>query len=500
MAMDLADLLNPYVLLSLLMGVLVLYSQWFETPVSLLKPLPGPRAWPLVGNLPRLLATGFDFRAFHSRLSASFEGALFSYRVFGKNVVVIPDGELAKKAFDDADLCSKPKDEFRAKLSKRVTAGIETSCKNAWEEHREVLAVYLGRESTNDNMEQACLDEASKLVRTLQDLKGAPFAPRRLVVMSSINILCQMLFGKAFEHDDPALGQFADLVIEQQDVDEKLGLGCHLLPGWLAKLPFTSGRQRRNLEKQVVEVVAGLLNECGPSSSASSCFVSVYRKEMDERWRKVENNEVCLLDDTDLLWTCYDLITMGVRTTSQLLTGTLLFLPNLPEVQAKLQQDIADKIGLEEGPLPADKPKLPAIEAVLLETLRISRDDPRSLVRVALADVAVGNFDIPQGTVVVADGERIRHDAQTWKEPDRFNPDRFLAADGTISMHQDLMFFGRGKRVFPAESMATSIGFILLARILQRLTLSTPKDTPALSPPTCIQSLSGRLIASPRVS
>ncbi|KAH9374972.1 hypothetical protein HPB48_004197 [Haemaphysalis longicornis] len=51
-------------------------------------------------------------------------------------------------------------------------------------------------------------------------------------------------------------------------------------------------------------------------------------------------------------------------------------------------------------------------------------------------DVVINRFLKPRGTVVLPDIWAIDNDPVLWKEPQKFNPGRFLNEDGSILAHK----------------------------------------------------------------
>ncbi|CAG8795209.1 27783_t:CDS:2, partial [Dentiscutata erythropus] len=66
------------------------------------------------------------------------------------------------------------------------------------------------------------------------------------------------------------------------------------------------------------------------------------------------------------------------------------------------------------------------IDALVKETLRLSTPIPYNL-RMLDDDERMGKFDWSSGTLFWIDHHRIMNDPNRWKEPNKFNPDRFLS-------------------------------------------------------------------------
>ena len=73
--------------------------------------------------------------------------------------------------------------------------------------------------------------------------------------------------------------------------------------------------------------------------------------------------------------------------------------------------------------------------AVLLESFRITSFLPVAVPHSALADVKVKNYVIPKGAIVLPSLFHVMHNSDHFKEPEVFNPNRFLNDQGIIFLN-----------------------------------------------------------------
>jgi len=165
----------------------------------------------------------------------------------------------------------------------------------------------------------------------------------------------------------------------------------------------------------------------------------------------------------------------GHETTSRALTWALYLLARYTEVQEEVAGEIAaadlDSID------PADwGTHLPLTGAVFKETLRLY-PAATAIERVALRDHQLGQRALKEGTMVMTAPWVLHRHRKLWREPDRFDPTRFLGeAAGAISRYTYLPF-GLGPRICIGASFATQEAIIVLASFLRRLSFSYPGDT-----------------------
>ncbi|XP_041485000.1 cytochrome P450 2F2-like [Lytechinus variegatus] len=461
--MDLDTLLNPYIFCTLIMSVLVFYTQWFEYPVSNLKPLPGPRAWSILGNLPQLIAARFDISNFHERLRKMY-GAVVGYRIHSHNVVVISDLKFVREVAEHPDFCGKMRDELRENFSEESNVGILTSYGQTWEEHHDVLSSFVTEVSKSKELEDISTKEATNLSKVMTDLKDKDAAIHRYSVQTLAIIFCQVIFGKVFGIYDAPLKQLVDIIMEKQR-QAPSAVMC-LLPSYLTDWPGSGAKRRRKLDARFVNLVKELVGDHTKPNDLKPCFVKKYREESIQKIQNLDTGAITLLTSHNLLWTCIDLMTICVDEASLCLTQSLLLLASHPEEQSRLLECIGPEAKLHD-----DQEPLAYLEAVQQETKRLAPDHPWSLSLVALSDVTLGEFDIPQGAVVVANGRYLR---QGLDEPARFRPGRFLDGNGSRVELPQMVSFPGGKKTCPADLMVSLASTILTRHICQRFILSLP--------------------------
>ena len=85
-----------------------------------------------------------------------------------------------------------------------------------------------------------------------------------------------------------------------------------------------------------------------------------------------------------------------------------------------------------------------------------------------IEDTKLAGYDIPKGYQVLVNLYAIHHDPERFKEPDLFDPTRFLNEDETtVIKRNDFLTFGYGKRVCPGEPLANIELFLFITMLLQ---------------------------------
>ncbi|KAK2848605.1 hypothetical protein Q5P01_008439 [Channa striata] len=203
--------------------------------------------------------------------------------------------------------------------------------------------------------------------------------------------------------------------------------------------------------------------------------------------RSAENNntaeisaESVGLSDDHLLMTVGDIFGAGVETTTTVLKWAVTYLMHYPEVQRRIQAELDSNIAGDRTPQLSDRGSLLYLEATIREVLRIRPVAPLLIPHVALSDTSLGDFTVRKGTRVIINLWSLHHDEKEWKNPEVFEPARFLNSEGTglILPSPSYLPFGAGIRVCLGEALAKMELFLFLSWILQRFTLSVPPGDP----------------------
>lgn len=165
------------------------------------------------------------------------------------------------------------------------------------------------------------------------------------------------------------------------------------------------------------------------------------------------------------------MIFRGTDTTALLTEWVMAELILNPEKQEKLRGEIASAAGDGAAVTDAELAKLPYLQAVVKETLRVHPPGPLlSWARLSTSDVQLSNgMVIPAETTAIVNMWAITHDPHVWEDPLAFRPERFLAADVDVR-GSDLRLapFGSGRRVCPGKN----IGLVTVTRWVAELVRS----------------------------
>ncbi|KAJ7311147.1 hypothetical protein JRQ81_006751 [Phrynocephalus forsythii] len=159
----------------------------------------------------------------------------------------------------------------------------------------------------------------------------------------------------------------------------------------------------------------------------------------------------------------------GFDTVTTGLSWSLLYLVTYPEIQKKIQQEIDEVIGRERKPKLSDRAKIsPSQFDPWFEIYEIQQNIKESTTK----DTVLNGYYIPRDTCVFVNQWQVNHDPKLWDNPSSFNPERFLAADGSGINRvesEKVLLFGLGKRRCIGENIGRGEIFLFLTILLQKL-------------------------------
>jgi cytochrome P450 len=180
------------------------------------------------------------------------------------------------------------------------------------------------------------------------------------------------------------------------------------------------------------------------------------------------------LSDQEIRDELVTLVIAGHETVASALTWTLHLLAGDPIVQKELHAELDDVLssasagGPVRAPRWSDLPALPYTRAVVDESLRLYPPAWVITRRSVDADVIDG-ITVPPGTLILISPWLLHRREQTWSEPSRFDPARFLGADQR--RREGYLPFGDGPGVCIGKSFALIEAKVCLAAMVKRLRL-----------------------------
>ncbi|KAK7031231.1 hypothetical protein VNI00_013647 [Paramarasmius palmivorus] len=191
----------------------------------------------------------------------------------------------------------------------------------------------------------------------------------------------------------------------------------------------------------------------------------------------------------------------GSDTTVSLALTFILAMVLHPEVQARAQAEIDAVVGPARFPDFSDRDRLPYVEALFAETMRIHPVAPLSVPHSCITDDVYNGYYIPAGATVVGNIWAIMHDETLYPEPSAFRPERFVKEEGKeLQPHPEQFLFGFGRRVCPGKYLAANSVWLLITYLLSTFDIKKPLDKDGKEVDPAVKYNDGLVRISPEYS
>nr|AUD09098.1 cytochrome P450 family 2 subfamily B [Neotoma albigula] len=455
-------------LLALLVGFVLLLVRGYPKSHGHLPP--GPRPLPLLGNLLQMDRGGL-LKSF-MRIREKY-GDVFTVHLGPRPVVMLYGTEAIREALVDQA------EAFSGRATVAVVKpvfkdyGVIFSNGERWKALRRFsLATMRDFGMGKRSVEERIQEEAQCLVEEFRKSQGAPLDPTFLFQCITANIICSIVFGERFDYKDRQFLRLLELIYQTFSLMSSFSSQVfELFSGFLKYFPGTHRQISRNLQEilnyigQCVKTHQANLDPSNPRD-----FIDTYLLRME----KEKSNQNTEFHQQNLLNSVMSLFFAGTETTSTTLRYGFLLMLKYPHVAEKVQREIDQVIGSHRRPTLEDRTKMPYTDAVIHEIQRFSDLAPIGAPHKVTKDTFFRGYLLPKNTEVYPILSSALHDPQYFEQPDTFNPDHFLDANGALKKNEAFMPFSIGKRICLGEGIARNELFLFFTTILQNFSLSSP--------------------------
>ncbi|XP_029349431.1 cytochrome P450 1B1-like isoform X2 [Echeneis naucrates] len=433
--------------------------------------LPGPFAWPVVGNAMQL---GQMPHITFAKLAKKY-GNVYQIRLGCSDIVVLNGDRAIRQALIEhgTEFAGRPNFvSFQA-----VSGGKSmtfTNYSKQWKMHRKIAqstirAFSSANSQTKRAFEQQIVAEATELVEIFLELssQGQYFNPAHELTVAAANVICALCFGKRYGHDDV---EFRALLERVHQFGETVGAGSlvDVMP-WLQSFPNPIRSVFKNFKDLNEEFFGFVQNKVEEhrdtfdpdvTRDMSDAIIGVIDKAGTDKGLTKGHTE----------GTVSDLIGAGLDTVSTALHWLVLLLAKHPEIQTKLHKLIDKVVGPDRLPSAEDRGSLAYLDAFIYETMRYTSFVPITIPHSTTSDVIVDGLHIPKDTVVFINQWSVNHDPLKWKDPHVFEPSRFLDENGFLDkdLTINVMIFSAGKRRCIGDNIAKIEIFLFFAILLHQ--------------------------------
>nr|AJD25182.1 cytochrome P450 CYP76AK2 [Salvia miltiorrhiza] len=156
------------------------------------------------------------------------------------------------------------------------------------------------------------------------------------------------------------------------------------------------------------------------------------------------------------------------------LVELLLHPDKLGKLKAELKSVVGEKSMVEES----DIARLPYLRATINEVFRYHPAAPLLAPHVAEEEARVNEYIIPKNAKIYVNFWAITRDPSIWKNPESFEPERFLDSDTDFNgQHFELIPFSSGRRICPGMPLASRMLQCMVATLCHNFDWELEKGT-----------------------
>ncbi|XP_058078123.1 corytuberine synthase-like [Magnolia sinica] len=427
---------------------------------------PGPRPWPIIGNMMSMLSG-----ALHIKLMklARVHGPLMLLKFGSKPVIIVSTQESAMEVLRTHDRAFSGRS---VPHSLRIVEHIKHSlvwsdCTDEWKNLRRIAKTELFSTKMLDMHARVRQEKVSEMVDYIRENEGGPIMITGVVFGTLLNILGHGIFSK----DVFQFGGKGDEFRMQKVIRKMIGLVVE--PNLADFYPILGG-----LDLQ------GLLREC------KTCFdevIEVWKDTVKERRANRDSSKHDVLEvlldnefsDAQINAFFLESFGPGSESSSTAVEWAMAELLKHPDKMTKLR----DELNREVGPTNLTEAHLPSLrylQACIKETLRLHPVLPFLLPHRTVETCQVMGYTIPKNYETVINAYAIGRDPNAWTDPDTFWPERFLDTDVDYSgNHYQLIPFGAGRRICPGIPLSNRAIPLLIGSLIHTFDWSLPNGMKA---------------------
>jgi cytochrome P450 len=425
------------------------------------QPIPRLPGLPLVGNLREFRA---DRLGLWLRVARTC-GDVGAYRLFGRDVILLSAPELAQAVLvRHADAFEKPP-YFRALTRPVLGNGLLTS-ENAFHHRQRQLVAPAFQHRRVAAYAAVMAEYAERIAAGWPD--GATIDIAHEMMRLTLWIVGATLF------DADVLGEAEDLgralSVALQRFNKQVSSLVPLPQSW----PTPGNRRARRAIERLDATIYRLIAERRAAPGDRGDLLSMLLAAHDA-------DDGTLMSDSQVHDEAMTIFLAGHETTANALAWTWYLLALHEQVAERLAGEL-DGVLAGRTPSYDDLPRLPYTLQVLKESMRLY--PPAHVIgRYATQMVDLGPVQILAGSLVMISPYVLHRRADSFAEPERFDPERWLPEREARLPRGAYLPFGGGPRVCIGNHFAMMEGHIVLAALAQRVKFALAPQGPIVPRP-----------------
>uniref|UniRef100_A0A2P2KMP3 Cytochrome P450 family protein n=1 Tax=Rhizophora mucronata TaxID=61149 RepID=A0A2P2KMP3_RHIMU len=438
---------------------------------------PGPKGLPIIGNM--LMMDQLTHRGL-AKLAKEY-GGLFHLQMGYSHMVAVSSPEIAREVLQAQDniFSNRP-----ATIAIRYLTYDRADMAFAhygpfWRQMRKLCVMKLFSRKREESW-QSVRDEVDSMLKSVAANDGEPVNVGEMIFTLTMNITYRAAFGSKNEGQDEFIrilqefsklfGAFniADFVpwlgrIDPQGLNSRLAKARNSLDRFI-DLIIDQHIQRRTGKNMSEDANTDMVDD----------LLAFYGHEATVNESEDLQNSIKLTRD-NIKAIIMDVMFGGTETVASAIEWAMSELMKSPQDLKRVQQELAEVVGLEQRVEESDFDKLTFLKCILKETLRLHPPIPLLLHETA-EDAEVAGYLIPKRSRVMINAWAIGRDPNSWEDPNTFRPSRFLK-DGVPDYkgsNFEFVPFGSGRRSCPGMQLGLYALNLAVAHLLHCFTWELP--------------------------
>ncbi|KAJ6826749.1 geraniol 8-hydroxylase-like isoform X2 [Iris pallida] len=434
---------------------------------------PGPKPLPVIGNL---LSLGDNPHRSLAALAKTY-GPVMTLKLGQATTIVVSSAALAREVLlkKDQAFCNRSVPDAIHVLRHSELSIAWLPPNQMWKSLRKIYSTQLFTSQRFEANKDLRKEKVQELVAylTQQGSAGEPVDVGRAIFTTVLNSISNTLFSVDM------VGSYSESVQGFRDLLR--GIMAELAAPnvsdffpILARLDLQGNRRRSEkcaarFHEIFDELIDKRLLQEEEKESGKDVGAAVAKDFLDTLISILVKGDAMELDRPAMKSFLLDVFLAGVDTTTSMLEWVMAELLRNPSSMASARAELAKALNMDNVRDESYISKLPYLQAVLKETLRLHPPIPFLLPRSTASTVDLCGYTIPAGTRVLVNCWAIGRDDTVWTDrPEMFVPERFLGMDVDYKGQDfELVPFGAGRRICPGLPLAFRMVPLLLASLLR---------------------------------
>ncbi|CAI0455993.1 unnamed protein product [Linum tenue] len=449
--------------------IVITVSRFLSTSAASKHKLPpGPKPWPIIGNIPHL---GKKIHVSLQRFS-QLHGPLISLRLGSQLLVVASSPAAAAEILRTHDRLLSAR--YVATIVPYDTAELDrkaivwsSNCNNErWKAFRAMFRNQIFSARAIESQASVRERKVSQMAEYLDGKLGEPVRIGEVVFATIFDSLSNLMFSRdciGFESSSETAKRLKSLIWRMMELGTKTNLAEFF--------PVLRKLDPQGLRREMFHC-------CNELYSVWQPYVTERRerRRRGERFDVEDFLDVFLengLDDDQIDWLTLELFSAGTDTSMVTIEWAMAELIRNKGAMDKLREELKVELSslLKGKPIidESEVSRLPYLNAIVKETLRLHPPAPLLLPHRAQETCEVMNYTIPEGAQVLVNVWAISRDPTVWEDdPSSFKPERFIGSKVDFRGQDfELLPFSAGRRMCPGVSLATRQIPLVLAALVR---------------------------------